>query len=69
MLASQILKRQRAEEAQARRGLRHKGGRRVSFAPDEELETMHLYQVNNARSAVCLQHKAGPCQQCLVCAM
>lgn len=62
MLASQILKRQRAEEAQARRGLRHKG-RRVSFAPDEELETMHLYQVNNARSAVCLQHKAAPCLQ------
>lgn len=37
----QILSKRAKEEAAARR-MKHKG-RRVSFAPDDELETMHLY--------------------------
>jgi len=41
----QILrKRQADEQNQRRRSLRAKGGRRVSFAPDDELETMHLFR-------------------------
>ena len=50
--SAQILKRKlAAEEAQQRRRSLRQKGRRVSFAPDEELETMHLYPVQVCRQA------------------
>eukprot|EP00878_Enallax_costatus_P045244 GHUV01054300.1.p1 GENE.GHUV01054300.1~~GHUV01054300.1.p1 ORF type:complete len:421 (+),score=126.22 GHUV01054300.1:532-1794(+) len=44
----QILRKRAAqdEQAQRRRSLRAKGSRRVSFAPDDELETMHLFKTD-----------------------
>ena len=45
---SQILRGKRAasqDAAGAKRRARSLGGRRVSFAPDDELETMHLFTV------------------------
>jgi hypothetical protein len=47
----QILKKRQAQEQhQRRRSLRARNGRRVSFAPDEELETMHLFKVVSCAS-------------------
>eukprot|EP00775_Hariotina_reticulata_P001252 gene1252-1592_t len=42
--SSILKKRQAQEQHQRRRSLRAAKGRRVSFAPDEDLETMHLFK-------------------------
>lgn len=50
MCVLQILRKRQAEEQnQRRRSLRAKGGRRVSFAPDDELETTHLFKTVRLR--------------------
>lgn len=67
----QILRKRAAqdEQMQRRRSLRAKGGRRVSFAPDDELETRHLFKMVRQLGGPCSNTRQlpGSILQCLVC--
>jgi hypothetical protein len=51
----QILRKRQSQEEQNRRKSLRAKGRRVSFAPDDELETRHLFSIVSVLPACCVK--------------